>query len=108
MSAAKYVYFDAKIPTSEPMISEHKVDWRERLQEDCISATTNQSNVSQKTHEISDDDDNDDVEEEYDIQEKGVSFVESLATLGKRKKGSFLDDDSHMMLSALIRKFKDL
>ena len=110
MTAAKYVYFDANIPKSEPMISEHKVDWRERLQEDCISATTNQSNVSQKTHEISDDDDDDDddVEEEYDIQEKGVSFVESLATLGKRQKGSFLDDDSHMMLSALIRKFEDL
>ena len=107
MSAVKYIYFDANIPTSEPMISEHKVDWRERLQEDCINATTTQSHVSQKTHEVSDDDD-DDVEEEDDIQEKGVSFVESLATLGKIKKGSFLDDKNHMMLSALTRKFENL
>ena len=109
MSAAKYSYFDANITTSEPMINEHKVDWRERLQEDCINATTTQSNVSQKTHVISDDDDDDDdVEEEDDIQEKRVSFVESLATLGKIKKGSFLDDESQMMLSALTRKFEDL
>ena len=31
MSAVGYVYFDANIPTSEPMINENKVDWRERL-----------------------------------------------------------------------------
>ena len=46
MSAAKYAYFDANITTSEPMINEHKVDWQERLQVDCINATTTQSNVS--------------------------------------------------------------
>ena len=34
MSAAEYVYFDADIPTSQPMINEHEVDWRERLRED--------------------------------------------------------------------------
>ena len=108
MSAAKYAYFDANITTSEPMINEHKVDWQERLQEDCINATTTQRNVSQKTHVISDDDDDDDVEEEDDIQEKRVSFVESLATLGKIKKGSFPNDESQMMLSALTKKFEDL
>ena len=107
MSAAKYAYFDANITTSEPMINEHKVDWQERLQVDCINATTTQSNVSQKTYVISDDDD-DDVKEKDDIQEKRVSFVESLATLDKIKKGSFLDDESQMMLSALTRKFKNL
>ena len=37
---------------------------------------------------------NDDVEEEDDIQEEGVSFVESLAMLDKIKKCSFLDDES--------------
>ena len=36
---------------------------------------------------------NDDIEEEDDIQEEGVSFVESLAMLDKIKKCSFLDDE---------------
>ena len=67
MSSTEYVYFNADIPTSEPMINEHEVDWRERLREDCINVITTQSNVSQKTQEISDDDN---VEEEDDVQEE--------------------------------------
>ena len=38
MSAAEYVYFNANIPTSEPMINEHGAGWRERSREDCIDA----------------------------------------------------------------------
>ena len=53
-------------------------------------------------------DDADDVIEEDDIQENGISFVESLAMLDKVKKCSFLDDKSQMMLSTLTRKFEDL
>ena len=105
MSSTDYVYFNADIPTSEPMINEHEVDWRERLREDCINVITTQSNVSQKTQEISDDDN---VEEEDDVQEEGVSFLESLAMLDKIKKYSFLDDESQMMLSTLTRKFEVL
>ena len=67
MSSIEYVYFDVDIPTSEPMINEHEVDWRESLQEDCINAITTQSNVSEETQGISDDDD---IEEEDDIQEE--------------------------------------
>lgn len=67
MSSIEYVYFDVDIPTSEPMINEHEVDWRESLREDCINAITTQSNVSEETQEISDDDD---IEEEDDIQEE--------------------------------------
>ena len=92
MSAAEYVYFDPDIPTTEPKINDHEVDWRQRLREDCINAITTQSNVSEETQEISDDDD--DVEQEDDIQEEGVSFVESLAMLEKIKECSFLDDKS--------------
>ena len=29
ISAAEYVYFDTDIPTSESMINEREVDWRE-------------------------------------------------------------------------------
>ena len=46
MSATEYVYFDADIAIPEPMINEHEVDWRERLQEDCINAITTQSNIN--------------------------------------------------------------
>ena len=49
ISAVEYVYFDAHIPASKPMINEYNVDWRERLREDCINATPTQSNVSEET-----------------------------------------------------------
>ena len=49
MSSAEYVYFDADIASSEPMINDHEVDWRERLGEDCINDISTQSNVSEET-----------------------------------------------------------
>ena len=105
MSAGEYVYFDADVPTSEQMIREHEVDWRERLQEHCINAITTKSNVNKEAQETSDDND---VEKEDDTQEEEVSFVESLAMIDKLKKCSFLDDGSQMMVSILTRKFEDL
>ena len=102
MSAAEYVYFDADVPTSEPMISEHEVDWQERLQGDCSNTITTKSNVSKETQEISDDDDV--MKEEDNIPEEGVSFVESLPMFDKMTKFSFLDDESQMM-STLTRNF---
>ena len=106
MSTAEYVCFDADIPTPEPMINEHKVDWWEMLREDYITAITSQSNVSPETQKISDDDD--DVVEDHDVQEKGVSFAYSLVILDRIKKCSILDDESQMMmLSTLPRKFED-
>ena len=95
MSAAEYVYFDRDVPTSEPMINEHEVDWQERLQGDCINTITTKSNVSKETREISDDDDV--MKEEDNIPEEGVSFFESLPMFDKMTK-IFLDDESQMML----------
>ena len=106
MSAGEYVYFDADIPTSEQVICEHEVDWRERLQEHCINAITTKSNVNKEAQETSDDNN---VEKEDDTQEEEeVSFVESLAMIDRLKKCSFLDDESQMMVSILTRKFEDL
>ena len=77
------------------------------LREDYITAITTQSNVSPETQKISDDDD-DDVVEDHDVQEKGVSFAYSLVILDRIKKCSILDDESQMMmLSTLPRKFED-
>ena len=47
--AVEYVYFDVDIPTSEPMINEHEVDWREKFRVHCIKAITTQSNVNEET-----------------------------------------------------------
>ena len=75
------------------------------LREDYITAITTQSNVSPETQKISDDDD---VVEDHDVQEKGVSFAYSLVILDRIKKCSILDDESQMMmLSTLPRKFED-
>ena len=52
ISAVEYVYLDAHIPASKPMINEYNVDWRERLREDCINATPTQSNVSEETEDF--------------------------------------------------------
>ena len=76
------------------------------LREDYITAITTQSNVSPETQKISDDDD--DVVEDHDVQEKGVSFAYSLVILDRIKKCSILDDENQMMmLSTLPRKFED-
>ena len=61
--------------------------------------------MSEETQEISYDCN---AEEEDNIQEDRVSFVESLAMLDKIKKCSFLEGESQMMLSTLTRKFEDL
>ena len=75
------------------------------LREDYITAITTQSNVNPETQKISDDDD---VVEDHDVQEKGVSFAYSLVILDRIKKCSILDDESQMMmLSTLPRKFED-
>ena len=36
VSATEYVNFDVDIPASEPLINEHKIDWRQKSREDCI------------------------------------------------------------------------
>ena len=70
---------------------------------DCIDAILNQNNIWDKTREISV---VDDYEEEDDTQEKKLKFPESLAILDKMNKSSFLDHESHKMLSTVTRKLK--
>ena len=82
-SAVEYVYFDADIPASESMINEYNVDWRERLREDCINATPTESNVSEETQKISDDDD----AEEDVIQ--GANFFWNSRNAWRNKEMSF-------------------
>ena len=100
----QYVNFDADIPASEPLIIEHKIDWRQKSREDCINAVLNENNIAQ---EISDDD-NDDDEEVDEIEDKTLSFTESLKMLDKINKCSFLDEESHKMLSTATKKLENL
>ena len=104
VSATEYVNFDADIPASEPLINEHKIDWRQKTREDCINAVLNENNIAQ---EISDDD-NDDDEEVDEIEDKTLSFTESLKMLDKINKCSFLDEERHKMLSTVTKKLENL
>ena len=70
VSATDYVNFDANIPSSEPLINEHKNDWRQKSQEDCINVVLNENNISQGIS----DDDNDDDEEVDEIEDETLSF----------------------------------
>ena len=103
VSATEYVNFDADIPASEPLIDGHKIDWLQKSR-DCINAVLNENNIAQ---EISDDD-NDGDEEIDEIEDKKLSFIESLKMLDKINKFSFLDEKSHKMLSTVTKKLENL
>ena len=104
VSATKYINFDAGIPASEPLINEHKIHWQQKSREDCINAVLNENNIAQ---EIADDD-NDDDEELDETQDETLSFNESLKMLVKINKCSFLDEESHKMLSTVTKKLENL
>ena len=104
VSAIEFVNFDADIPASEPLINEHKIDWWQKSWDDCINAVLNQSNITQEISE----DDNDDDEEVDEIEDETLSFTESSKMLGKINKCSFLDEESHKMLSTVTKKLENL
>ena len=104
VSATEYVNFDVDIPASEPLINEHKIDWRQKSREDCINAVLNENNIAQ---EISDDD-NDDDEEVDEIEDETLSFNEWLKLLDKINKCFFLDEKSHKMFSTATKKSENL
>ena len=97
VSATEYVNFDADIPASEPLINEDKIDWRQKSQEDCINAVLNEKNIAQ---EISDDDDDEEVDE---TEDETLIFTDSLKMLDKINKYSFLDEESHKIVSTVMK-----
>ena len=74
--------------------------WRQKSQKDCINAVLNENNIAQEIW----DDDNDDDEEVDEIEDETLSFTESLKMLDKINKCSFLDEESHKMLSTVTKK----
>ena len=104
VSATKYVNFDVDIPASEPLINEHKIDWRQKSRKDCINVVLNENHIAQ---EISHDD-NDGDEEVDEIEDETLSFTESLKMLAKIIKCSFLDEESHKMLSTVTKQLENL
>ena len=82
ISATEYINFH---PSSESLINEHKIDWRQKSREDFINAILNENNIAQ---EISDDNNNND-EEVDEIEDETLSFTESLKMLDKINKCSF-------------------
>ena len=104
VSATEYVNFDVDIPASEPLINEHKIDWRQKSREDCINAVLNENNIAQ---EVSDDG-NDDDEEVDETEDETLSFTESLKMLDKINECSFLDEESHKIVSTVTKKLENL
>ena len=104
VSATEYVNFDVDIPASEPLINEHKIDWRQKSRKDCINVVLNENHIAQ---EISHDD-NDGDEEVDEIEDETLSFTESLKMLAKIIKCSFLDEESHKMLSTVTKQLENL
>ena len=75
-----------------------------KSQEDCINTVLNEKNIAQ---EISDDDNGHD-EEVDEIKDETLSFTESLKMLDKINNCSFLDEESHKMLSTVTKKLENL
>ena len=75
-----------------------------KSQEDCINTFLNEKNIAQ---EISDDDNGHD-EEVDEIEDETLSFTESLKMLDKINNCSFLDEESHKMLSTVTKKLENL
>ena len=75
-----------------------------KSQEDCINTVLNEKNIAQ---EISDDDNGHD-EEVDEIEDETLSFTESLKMLDKINNCSFLDEESHKMLSTVTKKLENL
>ena len=104
VSATEYVNFNTNIPSSELLINEHKIDWRQKSPEDCINAVLNEKNIAQ----VISDGDNDDDEEVDEIEDETLSFTESLKMLDKINKCSFLDEESRKMLSTVTKRLGNL
>ena len=104
VSATDYVNFDTDFPVSEPLINDHKIDWRQKSREDCINAVLNENSIAQ---EVSDDG-NDDDEEKDETEDETLSFTESLKMLGKINKYSFLDEESHKKFSTVTKRLENL
>ena len=101
ISATEYINFH---PSSESLINEHKIDWRQKSREDFINAILNENNIAQ---EISDDNNNND-EEVDEIEDETLSFTESLKMLDKINKCSLLDEESHKILSTVTKKLENV
>ena len=69
-----------------------------------LNTVLNEKNIAQ---EISDDD-NDHDEEVDEIEDETLSFTESLKMLDKINNCSFLDEESHKMLSTVTKKLENL
>ena len=68
ISAAEYPNFDKNVLTSEQMINEFEIDWRQRIREDGINAIQNLEIASDLIEEISGDDESND---EFEQESKG-------------------------------------
>ena len=106
ISAAEYPNFHENVPTSEPMINEFEINWRQWVREDSINAIQNPEIASDQVEEISDDDGSNDENDE--LKQDSMGFKEIITMLDKMKRCPVFDDDSQDMLSTITKKIEDL
>ena len=83
ISAVEYANLDANVPTSEPMINEIEIDWRQRVRDDSIEAIQNREISNDQVEEISDDGEGNDENDES--EQEAMSFKEIITVLDKMK-----------------------
>ena len=106
ISTVEYANFDANVPTSEPMINEFEIDWRQRVRDDSIKAIQNREISNDQVEEISDDGEGNDENDESEQEVR--NFKEIITVLDKMRRCLVFDDESQGMLSTITRKIENL
>ena len=75
ISTAEYANFEENVSTSESVISEFKIEWRQRVREDSINAIQNPLIASDQVEEISDDDGSNDENDEFEQESMGLKEI---------------------------------
>ena len=94
ISAVEYANLDANVPTSEPMINETEIDWRQRVRDDSIEAIQNREISNDQVEEISDDGEGNDENDES--EQEAMSFKEIITVLDKMRRCPVFDDESQV------------
>ena len=81
ISAAEYANFDENVQASEPMFNEFEIDWRQRVREDSINAIQSLKIISDLVQKISDDDESNDENDEF--EQESMGFTEIIIILDK-------------------------
>ena len=106
ISAAEHANFEENVSASESVISEFKIEWRQRVREDSINAIQNPEIASNQVGESSSDDGSNDENDELEQESMGLKDITTM--LDKMRRYPVFDDDSQDTLSTISKGIEDL